>query len=258
MSAFAKNRTAENSSENSESYFVSMTDLMTGFLFIFIIMLMYFVLQYSSAEEQLSGAKETRSQILEEIRSRLEEHNIIVEVDEENGILRLPEELLFSKGKANIADSKRAAVEHIANAMTSVLPCYAGNSSQKCPFSLGGRLETVLVEGHTDSDSFVSRVGANNQDLNWDLSAFRAINTYRALTELSPKLGGLKNDDEEFVFGVSGYGDRRPLNANLNEREKTKNRRIDLRFIMETPRSLRIVEDVQNVLESTHDQNLSK
>jgi chemotaxis protein MotB len=36
--------------EEKESYFVSMTDLMVGLLFIFIIMLMVFALQYREAE----------------------------------------------------------------------------------------------------------------------------------------------------------------------------------------------------------------
>jgi hypothetical protein len=38
--------------EEDESYFISMTDLMVGLLFIFIIMLMVFALQYREAERK--------------------------------------------------------------------------------------------------------------------------------------------------------------------------------------------------------------
>jgi chemotaxis protein MotB len=38
--------------EEEESYFVSMTDLMVGLLFIFIIMLMVFALQYREGEKE--------------------------------------------------------------------------------------------------------------------------------------------------------------------------------------------------------------
>ena len=247
MSIRAKLHAAENAAEGGESYFVSMTDLMTGFLFVFIIMLMFFVLQFSRATTQLVSAKDTRDQILEDIRSRLEDHGIRVIVDDENGILRLPEELLFSKSRADITDDGREAIAHIASAMSIVLPCHAGNfPPDGCESSSGGRLETVLVEGHTDSDPIR---GGQFGD-NWELSAFRAIHTYQALTMAAPQLGSLRNDDERAVLGVSGYGEFRPLNKNFGEEQKTQNRRIDLRFIMEVPRPPEIVEEVQSAIES--------
>ena len=39
--------------DEEESYFISMTDLMVGLLFIFIIMLMVFALQYREAERKI-------------------------------------------------------------------------------------------------------------------------------------------------------------------------------------------------------------
>lgn len=246
MSSRVKIRAAESASEDGESYFVSTTDLMTGFLFVFIIMLMFFVLQFSSATTRLVSADDTRKQILEDIRSRLEDHGIRVIVDDENGILRLPEELLFSKSRADITEQGREAVAHIASAMSIVLPCYAGGYAPSgCRPSPGGRLETVLVEGHTDSDPIKGGPFGDN----WELSAFRAINTYQALTLASPNLGELRNDARKAVLGVSGYGEFRPLNANFNEKQKTQNRRIDLRFIMEAPRP-EIVGEVQSAIES--------
>ena len=246
MSARAKFRAAESAAEDGESYFVSMTDLMTGFLFVFIIMLMFFVLQFSSATTQLVSAEDTRKQILEDIRSRLEEHGVRVFVDDENGILRLPEELLFSKSRADITEQGREAVAHIASAMSIVLPCHAGESPpSNCKPSPGGRLETVLVEGHTDSDPVKGGPFGDN----WELSAFRAINTYQALTLASSELRELRNDSGKAVLGVSGYGEFRPLNANFDEEQKKRNRRIDLRFIMEAPRPPIVVE-VQNEIES--------
>ena len=249
MSARAKVRPADGAAENGESYFVSMTDLMTGFLFVFIIMLMFFVLQFSSATTQLVSAKDTRDQILEDIRARLEERGIRVIVDNENGILRLPEELLFSKNRADITEQGRDKAAHVASAMSIVLPCYAGESAPPdCKPSPGGRLETVLVEGHTDSDPVKGGPFGDN----WELSVFRAINTYQALTLAAPELADLRNDGHKAVLGVSGYGEFRALNANLDEGQKTQNRRIDLRFIMESPRP-GIVGEVRSAIESRED-----
>ena len=247
MSARAKFRAAGDAAESGESYFVSMTDLMTGFLFVFIIMLMFFVLQYSSAATQLVSAKDTRDLILEDIDARLKKRGVIVEVEYDNGILRLPEELLFSKNRADITEKGREDVKHVAAAMSIVLPCYTGKFiSPDCKPSPGGRLETVLVEGHTDSDPVKGGPFGDN----WELSAFRAINTYQALILAAPRLGELRNDGGKAVLGVSGYGEFRPLNANLDERQKTQNRRIDLRFIMEVPRPPEIVGEVRSAIES--------
>lgn len=38
-----------------ENYFVSMTDLMVGLVFVFIILLMYFALQFQDVTEELTG-----------------------------------------------------------------------------------------------------------------------------------------------------------------------------------------------------------
>ena len=39
------------------------------------------------------------------------------------------------------------------------------------------------------------------------------------------------------IFGVSAYGQKRPLNENISFQERSDNRRIDFRFIMFIPSS---------------------
>ena len=39
------------------------------------------------------------------------------------------------------------------------------------------------------------------------------------------------------IFSIAGYGRERPVAANDTDENKRKNRRIDLRFIMLTPRA---------------------
>ena len=229
----------ETDAEGGESYFVSMSDMMTGFLFIFIIMLMFFVLRLSIAEAeqhnvttQLTSAQKARTDLLRKIEKILLEQVITVHVDEENGILRLKEKLLFSKGSADLTPDGVMFIPSIASAMSAVLPCFSEDRPAQCKPSFEGKIKTVLVEGHTDSDPIK---GGQFGD-NWELSAFRAINIYQQLTMASPLLGELRSGGKT-VLGVSGYGESRPLNDNRDKDEKKLNRRIDLRFIMETPRS---------------------
>ena len=80
-----RSRVLRHTVEEDESYFISMTDLMVGLLFIFIIMLMVFALQYREAERKnleaelvikkttarLVDADQVRDEILENLRQYL-------------------------------------------------------------------------------------------------------------------------------------------------------------------------------------------
>jgi chemotaxis protein MotB len=229
------------SASEEESYFVSMTDMMVGLLFIFIIMLMFFALKFQEAAVKqtvttraLITSEETRSKILAELKSALESEGIAVEIEMENGILRLPEQILFERAKSELSDKGRNAVNALSVALGRVLPCYATVPGKErpsiCPPSPHS-IEAIMVEGHTDSDG--------TAEINWKLSVERSLTTYRALVTANQDLATLRNEREnpQAVLSVSGYGRERPVRPNDTDENKKKNRRIDLRFIMLTPRA---------------------
>lgn len=222
-----------------ENYFVSMTDLMVGLVFVFIILLMYFALQFRDVTEELSGADRTRAQILKQLQESLHQKGVEVSIDTQNGVLRLPDSILFDSARAELKPEGLAAVGHLAEALRDVLPCYAdggADRSRECPRTKH-RIESAYVEGHTDADRYT---GSGALKDNWDLSVVRATNTYRALTQIQPSLGSLcvsKGGHCEPVLSVSGYGPQRPVatGGDASEAGKRSNRRIDLRLIMVTP-----------------------
>jgi len=226
-----------------ENYFVSMTDMMVGLVFIFIILLMYYVLQFRDVTDQLSGADRTRSEILQNLQKTLKEKGVIVSIDTQNGVLRLPDAILFDSARAELKPEGVTAVGHLADALADVLPCYTDATGSaprpaRCPPDNHHRIEALYVEGHTDADTYKGGRGLND---NWDLSALRATNTYRALTSLRPELAGqcsMNRDGAcEPVLSVSGYGPQRLIDRGLTDDAKRRNRRIDLRLIMVTPDS---------------------
>src|SRR5436190_15223626 len=89
--------------EEDESYFISMTDVVIGLLFIFIIMLMFFAMRFQEAthkqqevtEKQdalindLTDAEVTRGNILEEMGRLLRKEGISVTIVKDEGVLRL-------------------------------------------------------------------------------------------------------------------------------------------------------------------------
>ncbi|MBF0177259.1 MAG: OmpA family protein [Magnetococcales bacterium] len=255
--------------EKQEDYFASMTDMMVGVLFIFIILLMYFAIQLRQATdvqkdevekirqerdalrqtvERLNGADASRRKLIEDVAERLHKEGIRVSLDMENGILHLPEEILFDSGSHELKPEGRHAIDVLAKALVQVLPCYAMVPAQVTPAACAGstagnRVETIFVEGHTDNTGTDTDQG---KIYNWNLSTLRAIATF-GLLDANPELGQLVNASENPIFSVSGYGWRRPVAGNDSPDNKRKNRRIDLRIVMERPSS-RELERIQNQL----------
>jgi outer membrane protein OmpA-like peptidoglycan-associated protein len=219
-----------------------MTDMMVGMLFLFILMLMFFALKFNEAtvqinntNKQLTTAEDTRRNILENLQRSLKDQGIPVEIDIENGILRLPENILFDQNRSDLTGSGREAVIVLGHSLGTILPCYTTlpgegrpNSCPDTPHSI----EAIFIEGHTDSDG--------DDALNWNLSVKRALNTYHSMVSGTPKLAMLQNPRAQAVLSISGYGKQRPVKANDTADNKRQNRRIDLRFIMTTPKAWQV------------------
>lgn len=219
-----------------ESYFISMSDLMVGLLFVFMILLVYFSLQFRQVHDEYVGGQDARAQVVRELEGRLKDRGVPVIVDPDKGILRLPEDLLFESGKAELNKGGLDAIGIVAEELERVLPCYSfPRSPGNCKVS-AHTLEALFVEGHTDSDQM--RANGSIRD-NLDLSAMRATNTFRALVLARPALANFRSSDTADgspILSVSGYGATRPVATENSPEGKAKNRRIDLRFLMAPPK----------------------
>lgn len=227
------------------SYLESVSDMMSGLLFVFILTVSVFAILFQDKTETLEHTVEAhaeavtelthiesmRRSLLDELARSLKAQGVAIQVDLEQGVLRLPESILFPSGRADLTSEGRRAVAILARELARVLPCYAHNQPPGCDRSTRGKVEAVLVEGHTDN---VPIRNAPFPD-NWSLSAARAITTYKALVAAAPSLASLQNARNVPIFGVSGYADQRPVAANSSEGGRRLNRRIDLRFVMVAP-----------------------
>ncbi len=224
--------------EHEESYFVSMTDMMVGLVFVLMVMLVYYALQYRQTTNELTDTKVRRTQLLEHLQQQLRAEHLNVVIDTDAGVLRLPEDVLFDKGSDAVKPEGLDALRKVGAAIKADAPCFTDvHLPPGCPVTQSG-LESVFVEGHTDADQMS---GARD---NWNLSADRAVNTYRALMGQTPGLARIKNarlrpSDPQPLFGVSGYGPTRPVVAETSEANKRLNRRIDIRFNVVTPQQAR-------------------
>lgn len=218
--------------EDSESYFISMTDMMVGLVFIFVILLAYYAITFQVKSQQFEGSARARSEILTALQQEIEsELKTKIYISEETGILRLPERILFKRGQSTLTSDGENSVAVVANAMAKVLPCYTEGAECLGRAKSDYRVDAIFVEGHADAAPFTNGLGFDN----YNLSLQRAVTTFRRLKASNPKLDELRNLPETQagsarILSLSGYGPDR-LIPNTDPYADV-NRRIDLRFIM--------------------------
>lgn len=231
--------------DGEDNYLASLSDLMVGLLFVFILILMAFAFNLRQAEEvrtaqsaelkrvtdRLTDNEEVRGHLLRDVAAELEQRGVRVYLDEANGTLRLPEELLFPSGEAEPTEAGLEALRQLAATLARLLPCYARTPPELAGCGGEPRLEAVFIEGHTDDRPIHTPRFADN----WALSAARALSTYRALVTAEPLLDRLLSVTGQPLLGVSAYEARRPVAGNDDEAGRRLNRRIDLRFLLAAP-----------------------
>lgn len=283
----------EEAESAGEGYFASVSDLMVGILFVFLLMLTVFALNYRNEEDkqvvakreldltrqQLDFAKirndfneqkneklrallqeaaaqlqlvadqrqQLRAQLLSTLKSELEKSLAVeIEVDPDSGILRLPGDLLFAKDRSELDDRQRARVIQVAKILGTTLPCYSTASDPTWCASPKPILDAVLVEGHSDKQRILSLTPEGSEAANDRLSTDRALAVFKILRQKPSRLDDLKSEDGKPLFGVSAYGERRPLPDARGETEADyrRNRRIDIRFVL-SPRTSKEFQDLQ-------------
>lgn len=237
--------------DEGAGYLISVADMMSGLLLVFIITLVAFILNFQDAIQKqkkvtetqkvivrtITNAEQIRSALLLDIQERLAANDIQVEVDTEHGVLRLTEQaVLFDPGLDSLSENNQENLRTIGGVLAAILPCYSANAPNdgSCDdyAQFRGKVDSIFIEGHTDNVPMNSwRI-----DDNWVLSARRAITAYRLLVP-NTVLEKMQNKSNQPIFSVSGYGEGRPVDGHQYEDPTSDpvNRRIDIRFIMTPP-----------------------
>ena len=172
--------------------------------------------------------------MLEGIQTDLRRQGIDVLVAENGTVLRIPENALsFKLSEFSIQEQFKNSADIIGATILK----YLENDEHK------DLLDTVFIEGHTDSVSNRKEMG------NWGLSTYRAISLWLHWTENPGHLKQLKNlktavreegGIERPLISTSGYADTRPADlakagdALAIEVGNPADRRIDIRFTLAT------------------------
>ena len=244
---------ANNKNGNGKSqdpYGLAISDLMSGLVFIFIITVIMFAVKLAAVTAKKSSAlaehqeiNEARNKLLADLQKSLKEQGVSVTIDYANGILRLPEDVLFATGSASLRRKGKKAITILSKRLAILLNCKKTTIAELCKGKLP-KIEAIFVEGHSDEQALKGNI-KRKFSTNLNLSAQRAINTYKIMEK---RVAKLKNRQGKHLFSISGYGAKRPVAVKpmnfrrLSYKKKTNwyrnNRRIDVRFIMSKPEIL--------------------
>lgn len=258
-------------SSDENHFWISISDLMTSLLFVFILILAVTILDLQTehiSKEEYKKVKQERNNFKSKMEVAIKEKNEILKkynelkeqiknllnknrnartellkILKENlanhdvNVEIVPEEGVMRITKERLFDPARAEVKDkkLIEVLTKELLTLLEDNKYR------EAIHTIYIEGHTDSDRLNSKRG----DLTWtnkELSAQRAINTFRLMKSYA-ELDNLSFEDK--LFSYSGYADSRPIKgtSNKNKDEKARNRRIQFFFAINPPK-VKSVEDL--------------
>lgn len=237
--------------DEENPYWISFSDLMSALLVVFILAAVALIIELTQTQkkieqdiDQLKNAEQARRDILHEIRDELAKQNIEVLIADNDTVLRIPESTLaFASNSYDLPEDENVlkSVLTIGQVLHAAINRpFKANLTEKRRFDY---LDTVFIEGHTDSD-LTKRIKGN-----WGLSTFRAISLWEYWGEelaVSPNFSDMFNAFGDKLFSVSGYAATRRVNTQeITPEDKRENRRIDIRFTVKRPR----ISELEDIVE---------
>ncbi len=184
--------------EEGESYYISMTDMMVGVVFIFIIMLSYFALQFHAATSALTQttsataaaaaqADAGQADLVASVGSDLMAEQL--NPSQDKGGLTFSAGELFDDGSATLSANGEDIVAKVGRSLTDRLPCFSNGVKHPagCPAGLG-QLQAVNVGAHAAVDATTSEGRAAA-----DLTLQRSQALYTALLRAAPALSQMRS-----------------------------------------------------------------
>lgn len=211
-----KPRLEDNSDGNI--FWITMTDLMTGLVLVFIVMFLYSYILNNAQVVQEKIAKETTTKILQESFNK---QNINATIEPHSGVVKISDLELFELGSYSLSDKGKSYLDKFA-------PIYL-NSIFSDKY-LEKNVAKIIVQGHTDSQTFVGKYSEDEQYMkNMELSLNRAYEVAKYMTNTPYN----KNNGDRLrkMIIVEGASFSNPVLTNGKE-DFAKSRRVELKLIM--------------------------
>lgn len=207
----------EDNSENN-IFWVTMTDLMTALVLVFIVL--FFYTYMTSYYEKIQGELEQKK-ASEALETTLKQQNIEASVDDVTGVVKISDLELFDVNSYELSDKGKKYLDKFA-------PAYL-NSLFTNEY-LNENIEKIIIQGHTDSQTFKGEFSEDEQYMkNMDLSLKRclAVANYMTNTPYNKSNG---NRLRKMII-VEGASFSNPVLVSGKE-DFNKSRRVELKLVM--------------------------
>ena len=211
-------RPRKDESSQDNIFWVTMTDLMTALVLVFIVLFFYTYMTsyYEKIQSKLEQKK--ASQALEET---LKQQNISANIDETTGVVKISDLELFEINSYELSEKGKKYLDKFAPAYLNSI--FSNNYLNK-------NLEKIIIQGHTDSQTFKGRYSEDEQYMkNMELSLKRAYTVANYMTN-TPYNKANGNRLRKMII-VEGASFSAPVIINGKE-DYTKSRRVDLKVVM--------------------------
>jgi len=232
----------------SESYFVPMSDMLAGLLFLFLVMLMTLAL-YNVGEKMEAAPPQpqpvhedrataearrltseilaARSKLIEQIATEAKQRGIALDADPASGLLQLDAALLFERGKVALSAPGREKLAVIADVLQRNLRCYI-KAAVPCAAPQAARIELVIAQVEANAVDLGAR--GDFAALN-TFAASRALAFYAGLVEAQPELYAFTTDKNNRALTVQG----RAEDAGGTPRKGARGARVSIAVEMIVP-----------------------
>lgn len=206
--------------ENSENniFWVTMTDLMTALVLVFIIL--FFYAYMTSFADKIERAAE-QQKAAEALQETLQKQNIEASVNGITGIVKISDLELFDINSYELSPKGKQYLSKFA-------PAYLDSLFSNA--YLKENLDKIIIQGHTDSQTFAGKYSKDEQYMkNMELSLKRAyaVANYMINTPYNKTNG----DKLHKMIIVEGASYSNPILTNGRE-DFAKSRRVELKIVM--------------------------
>ncbi len=208
-------RHKEDSGENN-IFWITMTDLMTALVLVFIVLFFYTYVTSSYEKIQSKLEQDRASKALQET---LKNQNINAKV--EAGVVKISDLELFNVNSYELSDKGRKYLDKFA-------PAYF-NSLFSNDY-LNKNVAKIIIQGHTDSQTFKGKFSADEQYMkNMELSLKRAYEVANYMT--GTPYNKSNGDKLRKMIIVEGASYSSPVLVNGKE-DFDKSRRVELKIVL--------------------------
>ncbi len=199
-------------------FWITMTDLMTGLVLVFIVLFFYTFLTGHVDKIQQEMAQENASKSLQET---LKQKDIEATVDPVSGIVKISDLELFEVNSYKLSSKGKTYLDKFAPAYLDSL--FSNEYLDK-------NIDKIVIQGHTDSQTFTGKFSDDEQYMkNMELSLNRAYEVANYMTN-TPYNKANGNRLRKMII-VEGASFSEPILVNGKE-DYAKSRRVELKLIM--------------------------